>query len=59
MTDSWANSIKNYELPGFVDGNCAHITMEEERRPAVHKFLKNGKLERCYAIEGGCAHSLR
>ena len=35
---------------------AAHITMrKEERRPAVHKFLKNGKLEQCYAIEGGCA----
>ena len=28
---------------------------EEERRPTVHKFLKSGKLEQCYAIEGGCA----
>ena len=41
---------------GFVDGNCCpHYDEEEERRPAVHEFLRNGNLEQCYAIEGGCA----
>ena len=56
VTDSWANSLKIMDCLGFVDGNCCpHYDEEEERRPAVHKFLKNGKLERCYAIEGGCA----
>ena len=56
VTDSWANSLKIMDCLGFVDGNCCpHYDEEEERRPAVHKFLKNGKLEQCYAIEGGCA----
>ena len=56
VTDSWANSLKIMDCLGFVDGNCCpHYDEEEERRPSVHKFLKNGKLEQCYAIEGGCA----
>ena len=56
VTDSWVNSLKIMDCLGFVDGNCCpHYDEEEERRPAVHKFLKNGKLEQCYAIEGGCA----
>ena len=56
VTDSWANSLKIMDCLGFVDGNCCpHYDEEEERRPAVYKFLKNGKLEQCYAIEGGCA----
>ena len=56
VTDSWANSLKIMDCLGFVDGNCCpHYDEEEERRPAVHKFLKNGELEQCYAIEGGCA----
>jgi dipeptidase E len=56
VTDSWANSLKIMDCLGFVDGNCCpHYDEEEERRPAVNKFLKNGKLEQCYAIEGGCA----
>ena len=56
VTDSWANSLKIMDCLGFVEGNCCpHYDEEEERRPAVHKFLKNEKLEQCYAIEGGCA----
>ncbi len=56
VTDSWANSLKIMDCLGFIDGNCCpHYDEEEERRPEVHKFLKNGKLEQCYAIEGGCA----
>ena len=56
VTDSWENSLKIMNCLGFVDGNCCpHYDEERERRPAVHKFLKNGKLEQCYAIEGGCA----
>ena len=44
VTDSWANSLKIMNCLGFVDGNCCpHYDEEEERRPAVHKFLKNGK----------------
>ena len=56
VTDSWANSLKIMTCLGFVDGNCCpHYDEEKERRPAVHEFLKNGSLEHCYAIEGGCA----
>ena len=56
VTDSWANSLKIMDCLGFVEGNCCpHYDEEEERRPAVHEFLKNAKLEQCYAIEGGCA----
>ena len=41
VTDSWANSLKIMDCLGFVDGNAARITMRrEERRPAVHEFLK-------------------
>ena len=56
VTDSWANSLKIMDCLGFVEGNCCpHYDEEEERRPAVYEFLKNKKLEQCYAIEGGCA----
>ena len=56
VTDSWANSLKIMDCLGFVAGNCCpHYDEEEERRPAVHELLKNGNLEQCYAIEGGCA----
>jgi len=56
VTDSWANSLKIMGCLGFIDGNCCpHYDEEKERKPAVHEFLKDGELEQCYAIEGGCA----
>ncbi len=41
---------------GFVKGACCpHYDEEPLRRPSLSKFLIEGVMESCYAIDGGCA----
>ena len=39
-----------------VDGCCCpHYDGEVDRRPSVHQFIKDEKIESCYALEDGAA----
>lgn len=36
-------------------GCCPHYNSEKNRRPSVHKFIKENKLSSVYALEDGAA----
>ena len=56
ITDSHEDSLKVMPCLGLFNENCCpHYDEEQERRPALHKFLINSELATCLAIEGGCA----
>ena len=56
ITDSWASNLNTLDCLGFVNGmGCPHYQEEPERRPDLHKLLKNGKAIPGYAIDGGAA----
>ena len=56
ITDSWASNLNTLDCLGFIDGMaCPHYQEEVNRRPDLHKFLKNGKAIAGYAIDGGAA----
>jgi len=56
ITDSWASNLNAMDCLGFVDGMaCPHYQEEKDRRPSVHKLLKNKKAIAGYAIDGGAA----
>ena len=56
ITDSWEDELKIINCLGFVSGSCCpHYDEEPERKPSLNKFLNDGAIEDCYAIEGGCA----
>ena len=56
VTDSWSEELKIMDCMGFVKGACCpHYDEEPLRRPSLSKFLIEGVMESCYAIDGGCA----
>ena len=56
ITDSWAEDLKLMDCLGFAEGVCCpHFDEEPERRPTVHKMIKNETIDSCIAIDGGCA----
>ncbi len=56
ITDSWKDELKIIDCLGFVQGSCCpHYDEEPERKPTLNKFLNEGALENCNAIDGGCA----
>ena len=56
ITDSWEEELKIINCLGFVSGSCCpHYDEEPERKPSLNKFLNDGAIEDCYAIDGGCA----
>ena len=56
ITDSWQDELKIINCLGFVSGSCCpHYDEEPERKPSLNKFLNDGAIEDCYAIDGGCA----
>jgi len=56
ITDSWASNLNAMDCLGFIDGMaCPHYQEEKDRRPSVHKLLKNKKAIAGYAIDGGAA----
>jgi len=60
ITDSWEEELKILDCLGFVPGNCCpHYDEEPQRRPSLKKFLIEGALDDCYAIDGGCALHLK
>ena len=56
ITDSWASNLNVMDCLGFIDGMaCPHYQEEKDRRPSVHKLLKNKNAIPGYAIDGGAA----
>ena len=56
ITDSWEDELKIINCLGFVPGCCCpHYDEEPEREPSLRKFLNEGTIENCIAIDGGCA----
>ena len=56
ITDSWEDELKIINCLGFVQGICCpHYDEEPQRKPSLNKFLNEGTLENCNAIDGGCA----
>ena len=56
ITDSWASSLSVMECLGFLKGCCCpHYNGEKDRKPYVEKFLKEKKIDSCYALDDGSA----
>ena len=56
VTDSWSEDLKVMDCLGFVKGACCpHYDEEPLRRPSLSKFLTEGVMQSCYAVDGGCA----
>ena len=56
ITDSWASNLNVIDCIGILSGSCCpHYNSEQDRRPSVHKFIKDKKLSSVYAIEDGAA----
>ena len=56
VTDSWSEELKVMDCLGFVKGACCpHYDEEPQRRPSLSKFLTEGVMQSCYAVDGGCA----
>ena len=54
VTDSWASNLNLMDCLGFVDDCCCpHYDSEPDRKPSVEKFLKDAKIETCYALDDG------
>ncbi len=56
VTDSWASNLNLIDCMGILKGSCCpHYNSEKDRRPSVHKFIKENKLSSVYALEDGAA----
>ena len=55
-TDTWASNLNVMDCLGFLpEMACPHYQEEKDRRPDVHKMLKQGKCGPGWAIDGGAA----
>ena len=42
VTDSWASNLNLIDCMGILKGSCCpHHNSEKDRRPSVHKFIKD------------------
>ena len=56
ITDSWASNLNIIDCLGFIKGtNCPHYNYEKNRKPSVHKFIEDKKIDSCLASEDGAA----
>ena len=56
ITDSWASNLNVMDCLGFLpEMACPHYQEEKDRRPDVHKMLKQGQCGPGWAIDGGAA----
>ena len=56
VTDSWASNLNLIPCIGLLNGSCCpHYNSEKDRRPSVHKFIKDKKVSSVYSIEDGAA----
>ena len=56
ITDSWASNLNIMDCLEFLPGCCCpHYDSEVNRRPSLHKFISDSKINSCIAIEDGAA----
>ena len=56
ITDSWASSLNIMDCLGFIEGCCCpHYDGEKNRRPSVHTYISDNKIDSCIAIEDEAA----
>ena len=56
VTDSWASNLNIIDCLGIIKGCCCpHYDAEKNRRPLVHSFIDNKKIDSCFAIEDEAA----
>ena len=56
VTDSWASNLNVMDCMGFLKGCCCpHYDGEKDRKPALEKFLLDGIVDTCYALDDGAA----
>ena len=56
ITDAWASNLNYIDCLGILPGSCCpHYDSEKDRRPSVHKFIEEEKIQSVYAIEDGAA----
>ena len=56
ITDSWASNLNVMDCLGFLpEMACPHYQEEMDRKPDVHKMLKQGKCGPGWAIDDGAA----
>ena len=56
VTDSWASNLNLIDCMGILKGSCCpHYNSEKDRRPSVHRFIKDKKTPSVYSIEDGAA----
>ena len=56
ITDSWASNLNIMDCLSLLPGTCCpHYNSEDDRRPTVHKLIKNDIISDCYASEDGAA----
>lgn len=56
VTDSWAEALAPLDALGWLSGTCCpHYDGEPERRPAVHRFVADGRISSVLAIDDGAA----
>lgn len=56
VTDSWADELAPLDGLGWLGGTCCpHYDGEVERRPALHRFVAEGRVPSALAIDDGVA----
>ena len=56
VTDSWASNLNVIDCLSFLEGcSCPHYNSEFDRRPTVHEYIENNKINECYASDDGSA----
>jgi peptidase E len=60
VSDSWAGRLAALPCLGFLPGTCCpHYDGEPERRPALHRLVKQASVPKALALDdGAAAHSL-
>lgn len=56
VTDSWAGRLAALPCLGFLPGTCCpHYDGEPERRPALHRLVKQQSVPKALALDDGAA----
>ncbi|SVD06104.1 uncharacterized protein METZ01_LOCUS358958, partial [marine metagenome] len=56
VTDSWASNLNVMDCLSFLAGCCCpHYDGETDRKPSVEKFIFDGVIKSCYALDDGSA----
>ena len=56
ITDSWASNLNIIDCMRILTGCCCpHYDGEKDRRPSLEKFILDGAIDSCYALDDGAA----